>query len=137
MLCLCVPQAAERPIPPQLFGAGEVVTPELQVGADEPAGMSWHIFSSAELNMDPSPYNAATCSWGCRHCGHPRQWKGLPRDLTLVCTQAQMLELHLQRKQLMVDTAQQLHKLQQQMHVLHSAAACDGSSQHGMSAWQV
>ena len=48
-----------------------------------------------------------------------------------------MLELHLQRQQLMAATAQQLHKLQQRMHILHSAAKCDGSSEHGLLAWQV
>lgn len=48
-----------------------------------------------------------------------------------------MLELHLQRKQLMAATAQQLHALQQRMHTLHSAAACDGSGQQGQSVSQV
>ena len=39
VLCWCIPQAAERPIPPQLFGIGEVATPELQVCMKQPSGM--------------------------------------------------------------------------------------------------
>jgi hypothetical protein len=54
-----------------------------------------------------------------------------------VLQQAQMLELHLQRRQLMAATAQQLHLLQQRMRDLHMAAMHGASPQQAPPVWKV